>query len=183
MAVPVVHLQQSQPQVFQQHVSAVDVSTPSRSGASRTILFLDVDGVLHSTSRTPATPLFDVRCMTPLARLLQVTGAEIVLSSTWRVSPQAIAQVDEALQKYGVGPIADCTPLRAKKTREGDIGAWLDSHEGEVARWVALDDIDITANSSPEAQRCLGHFVQTKGTVGLTEADVEAVIDMFRNPP
>jgi hypothetical protein len=57
------------------------------------VIFLDIDGVLNCTS-TPNPRKFpyivDAKLLKRFKRLLQRTGAKVVLSSTWRYDPAGI---------------------------------------------------------------------------------------------
>ena len=57
---------------------------------SRKVIFLDIDGVLNC-GRTPNPRKFpyvvDTRLLSRLKKLLDRTGAKIVLSSSWRLDP------------------------------------------------------------------------------------------------
>merc|ERR1712183_758387 len=78
--------------------------------AAEKLIFLDVDGVLHSFHG--ACRPFYPRCMRALARIVQETAAVIVLSSSWRLRPYDIGRgaVDKALAKYGIAPVIGQTP-------------------------------------------------------------------------
>jgi hypothetical protein len=144
-----------------------------------TIVFLDVDGVLHPTYEA-FSKRFHVGCMRALARILKTSGATVVLSSTWRTNPQSIGQVNEALAQYGCNAIADSTPCHATSVREQEISAWLASHAGQVGRWIAIDDIELCGNwADPCSMRMKNHFVHTNKNTGLTEADVELALRLL----
>ena len=54
-----------------------------------------VDGVLHTVD---AANTFSGPCLQRLALLLEMTGASIVLSSSWRVSSEGRERVNEELE-------------------------------------------------------------------------------------
>src|ERR1700709_1279552 len=73
----------------------------SRAEKSMKVIFLDIDGVLNSTHT--ANPrsfpyIVDPELVTRLKDVLAKTGAEVVLSSTWRYDPVGVL----AAKHYGV---------------------------------------------------------------------------------
>ncbi len=91
-----------------------------------------------------------------LKRLIDETGAKIVISSSWRHSGLKIMQ--EMWIKRGlVGEVIDITPSHSDKSRDhlpfkeraergGEIKEWLDAHP-EVTNYVILDDDDDVLES------------------------------------
>jgi hypothetical protein len=70
------------------------------------LVFLDVDGVLHSEDDGDAEEnrgVFQPRCMKQLQRLVLGSGVRLVLSSTWRESPATTRLVERKLQQWGMG--------------------------------------------------------------------------------
>jgi hypothetical protein len=77
------------------------------------VIFLDIDGVMNSTdemlellkqkpkNRSDVTLPSDAKCSL-LKQLVDDTGAEIVLSSSWRLSLNAIQDVIDAFRPYGL---------------------------------------------------------------------------------
>eukprot|EP00668_Euglena_longa_P034628 GGOE01044456.1.p1 GENE.GGOE01044456.1~~GGOE01044456.1.p1 ORF type:complete len:193 (+),score=39.61 GGOE01044456.1:70-648(+) len=123
------------------------------------VIFLDVDGVLHPLT---GTELFVEPCMRELKRIVDVSGAQLCLSSTWRSSRSTINKVNTALQRWGIPKVAFCTPEGRRRRRCEEILSWLKAQPA-VTHYTVLDDIDM----SDEAQ-LLGHLVQPKSNVGLT---------------
>lgn len=142
------------------------------------VVFLDVDGVLHSLH---GRDLFVRRCMSILADIVKSTGASIVLSSTWRTKEEQVILLNQKLREYGMKNVKDRTPdfahggTRFHQAREEEICYWLDQHP-EVDRWVVLDDLDLTGADTVAASRLRGHFVRTGSEIGLQlEHGVRAV--------
>lgn len=63
------------------------------------IIFLDVDGVLHSIFARNESQLFRRDCMQRLKKIVDQTGARIVLSSSWRKSAAGKNAVNQQLQR------------------------------------------------------------------------------------
>lgn len=146
------------------------------------IIFLDIDGVMnnaethgsahHHTWTGWAFTGLDRRLVKKLNQLVTATGADIVLSSTWRkhFTPE---EMHDRLVSAGMNPaikIVDRTPV-LHKPRHYEISAWLDAFSGKVEQYVILDD-DYAAGIR-------GHFVNTNNYVGLTDEDVKAAIEIL----
>lgn len=149
-------------------------------------LFLDVDGVLNGTNFFKNTPQhlnydklrliygshiawslcsIDPEKVKLLNRILDETGAEIVVSSSWRGDSQlqtifSIAGIKKKI--YGE------TPRIKGRHRGKEIQEWLNTHE--VENYVILDDDSDILDSQ------LNHFVQTSWQEGLVESDAESAI-------
>jgi hypothetical protein len=92
------------------------------------IIFLDIDGVLNSTEWSECRPLrgfippgtaqqafdeerIDPHCVEHLRRIVERTGAKLVLASTWR-HRMSVAELVRLFALYGWsdGPVIDGTP-------------------------------------------------------------------------
>lgn len=137
------------------------------------LIFLDLDGVL--VTRRPGT--FEDPLLQNLKRLVDETGAKIVLSSDWRRHPCARAGARQFLQKADLDFIGH-TPCMspALPQRPTEIMTWKQGYlkkEGvePITHWVAIDDRELLAERHG---KCLvGHFVRTHPLRGLTEPAVE----------
>jgi len=117
------------------------------------ILFLDFDGVLHSSRASE--PLFVA--VPRLARWLDGwAGVDVVISSSWReIHPQH--ELVEMLGPVIGGRVVGCTPMLARARmlawdrsigtgeapahlRQREVLAWLASSWQPRRPWVALDD-------------------------------------------
>jgi hypothetical protein len=123
------------------------------------IIFLDFDGVL--TNRKTRFGSADPVCVASLNKITFATGAEIVVSSTWRM--QGLDAIRHNLFLWGVlkTPI-DVTPrLQSDSaTRGSEIRQWLVEHPG-TNRFVILDD-DADMDDLRE------HLVKCDTNIGLT---------------
>lgn len=111
------------------------------SNRYNSVIFLDVDGVLNSIS-TPAwmgddwdIPL--ARPLKNLKRIVEETGAKVIISSSWRKHSAAMRKLKLALMVFEL-QIAGQTPWM-ELDRPTEIEAWLADHP-EVKRYVILDD-------------------------------------------
>lgn len=110
---------------------------------SDSVIFLDVDGVLNSM-HTPAWMAEDwdiplARHLQPLKRIVDETGADIIVSSSWREHPVAMRKLELALMVFELR-IAGQTPV-LPTDRPDEIRAWLHDHP-EVKHYVILEDDD-----------------------------------------
>lgn len=146
------------------------------------IIFLDIDGVLNNATTHdskhmktwPDWPFvgLDKRLVPLLNRLVKATGAWVVLSSTWRKSHTAF-QMEERLISAGMDNtvrLVGTTPVFGGK-RRAEIASWIVEHPKLVDKFVIIDD-----DSDADIE---GHFVNTDGTVGLTEQDVDDAIKIL----
>lgn len=136
------------------------------------IIFLDIDGVV-----IPVTYLLSgninaaPRCVENLNRLVERTGADIVVSSTWR--ELGLEKVTAYLREWGViGNIIDITPFLEGRPRGHEIKAWLDGQQ-HVSAFVILDDNYDMAELSD-------YLVLTDYETGLTRADAETAVSILR---
>src|SRR5690349_14934412 len=90
------------------------------------VIFLDIDGVLNSDATPNPRKLpyvVDKRLLRRFHRLLDRTGARVVLSSTWRCDPIGLLAA-----KYWNVPFIDVCPDKPKSTRSKEIRMWIAKH-------------------------------------------------------
>jgi hypothetical protein len=141
------------------------------------IIFLDFDGVLNADMAEPdesrelwTASWLDAAMVGRLARLVERTGARIVISSSWR-QRRSQEELRALLAARGyVGDVFDITPRHQRPpegerlVRAGEIAAWLAAHP-EVTSFVILDDDEDFGPLAAQHVRIDAH-------VGLTDADV-----------
>ena len=129
------------------------------------VIFFDIDGVLNYCG----TASIDNECLSELKRVVAETGANTVMSSSWK----------EAFTKYDLysdrdrgmvtrlikDPELNClgwTPDIDEENRENEIEAWLEDYdESEIESFVIIDDLDYDFD-----EKFPGHFVKTAGYWG-----------------
>jgi hypothetical protein len=130
------------------------------------VIFLDIDGVLNS-KKTPNPRklpyIVDPKLLQRLERLLQRTGAKVVLTSTWRYDPAGLF----AATHWGI-PFIDAVPDMPHRPRRDEILAWLKDH-AEVHRFAVLDDDDDELDALP--------LFQPSASSGLTAKLTDSVAD------
>lgn len=164
------------------------------------ILFLDIDEVLTSiefserllatTGKHRELDEVDPLACARLERVLQATGAKIVLSSTWRIL-RSTAFVQDVLRNAGapsaeiisVTPRLDAGPcpelaIWLAKTRGEEISVWLATAAHRVGRYAIVDDgEDAGEGHDPSV------FVCTTVEQGLTDADADRLIQILNASP
>ena len=152
------------------------------------VIFLDIDGVLNSFDHMVRTgekdrPRFyaeiDPDALAVLKTIIDATGAEIVLSSTWRYGYKRYKNTEEslpyilntALKEVGL-EVVSTTPHLSGRPREEEIHEWLLNNL--VNSYLILDDdCDI-----PQTER----LIRTSSEYGLTESHIEECIKILNNP-
>lgn len=141
------------------------------------IVFLDVAGVLATAkyhrdivadTRSPSKYRLDPGCCSRLQRLVETTGAHVVITSSWRRHDEDMLYLLRFLFEHNYNiPIIGSVPASPDGWREGEIGAWL--HDNYVAHncFVVLDDEDTDLASVDD------HLVVVDKDVGLTDEDVQ----------
>lgn len=147
-------------------------------------IFLDIDGVLNCNNTTDdcfgMTGIED-RLVEKLSTIVNATGAEIVLTSTWRdywepdkkeIQDAEGTYLDEKLLKQGLHISAKTDPDWLYKRGDG-IVEWL--KDKNVESFVILDDEPHDYKEVNLEQ----HWIQTYDVNdgGITDEDVVKVID------
>ncbi|KAL1499876.1 hypothetical protein AB1Y20_012559 [Prymnesium parvum] len=146
------------------------------------LIFLDIDGVICCN----LVGRLEEEKMLQLKRIVDATGAKIVLSTDWRRQMQLKRQVVMACKRHGMEVIG-ATPQRPMYTavRPMEIVDWLNSFSGKdsVTAWVALDDRDLVNEMGGSS--LVGHFVRTHPATGLSPRLADAAIQLLEGeaPP
>ncbi len=143
------------------------------------ILFLDVDGVLNNTktfhtseSRYGSNKLIDPYMCLLVHRIVEATGCDIVLSSSWRHFKKG-----QDVKDAGI-PFIDITVDCCSGVRGVEIQNWLNKgfphdvrSDPSKFRYAVLDDdSDMLLNQKD-------HFFQTTFESGLTDEIAKKVIN------
>lgn len=144
------------------------------------LIFLDVDGVLNSVTYWKSLDeeekysmfQIDRNAIKKLKRIVDKTGAEIVVSSTWRKFNEDMQVLVTRLSAYGLSVMSK-TPVLYNKERGDEISAWFESHpDFKDAVYVILDD-DADMNVH------MDRLVKTDYIYGLTNSKAERAIEML----
>jgi hypothetical protein len=128
------------------------------------VIFLDIDDVLNTLSTRQRGELFDPVNVRAFNEVLDSTSAEIVVSSTWRLSASA-AEWEQILLGAGIhaaGRVLGVTPWLEGVPRGAEIAYWLEQASTDVCRYAILDDRD-------DMVPCQEHLLRTYPEFGLTD--------------
>lgn len=135
------------------------------------VLFLDIDGVCNCQFTAQRSGYFigiDPYMALLVGRIVEATGAKIVLSSSWRYNEESKEEV-----RKRVMPFIDVTPMsKGLATRGREIRQWLEAHP-EVEKYAILDDNDDMMEEQ------LPNFFKCAWNTGLTEETANKVIAHF----
>lgn len=147
------------------------------------VLFLDIDGVCNSATYAEArfkkTGKGGLLGIDPVPaelvrRIVKETGCEIVLSSTWRLYPNARDQV-----RRDVCGFIDCTrnlqagEQNGRVERGVEVKDWLERHPEVTAHAIVDDDSDFLPDQ---------WLFQTTFKTGLIEEIAQNIIDHLNAP-
>lgn len=153
------------------------------------VIFLDIDGVLvtfkevHDKRQSNGMHSFSQECVSRLNKIIDETGAELVLSSSWRI--HGLDSFNNHARHQGMSKLPfDVTPnldsklesgVYVAKQRGDEIKHWLDRHP-EVTHFVAIDD-------SSDMRGVEDHFVHVKAGMdtGLQDSHVEKAIKLLND--
>lgn len=161
------------------------------------VIFLDIDGVLNTkwwyTQMNRNTPkdkygyAFDPKAVANLRRIIEETGSDIVISSSWKC--MGLSEMEDMWEERNLpGKVIGITPnsvsdellvdadidlIKLFHIRGEEIKEWLKMHGKQVSNYTIIDDMD---NMLPDQQ---SHFVQTNPEEGITEEDVQKTIKIL----
>lgn len=152
------------------------------------VLFLDIDGVLNhekhyqwlhysgeATSFQKTHPYcnFNPVSVKLLNKIIDETGCEIVLSSSWRFD--GITKINNIFDKVGIKhKIIDVTPSLGSLCRGKEIDKWLSEHP-EVTKYVIVDD------DTDMEEHQLDFFVNTDANEdGLNKNLTNKIIELLK---
>ena len=153
------------------------------SNMSMKVIFLDVDGVLnnrHTRTRTCEGWCFvDDFLVARVRKIVDATGAVIVLSSTWRdewnikdesLNGSDFNELRAKFNEFGMDFFSR-TGAWQKRGRGWEIMDWLERHEA-IESFVILDDWN---DMGPVRD----HLILTNPSLGLTEENVQEAIKIL----
>jgi hypothetical protein len=152
---------------------------------SRSILFLDFDGVLNTDATLARIPHpsfpgghmgLEEEQISRLNAILDATDAAIVFSTSWRTE-YSTEKLCEFLEEKGFrhsSRVVGMTPRRFSSNRGSEIASWLRENCGRGQSFVILDDIPTHMQANQ---------ILTSETFGLRETDVAIAIEILTNGP
>jgi hypothetical protein len=150
------------------------------------IIILDVDGVLNCDTTTDRMHIanhygelgkytgIDDDKIERLRKIINATDAYIVISSTWRLIPDAMVYLKEKMGPSLSARIIGSTDTLSDRMsiRYEEVAKWLDKHAEDVLSFIVIDD-----NPLCNLEKFGDRFIQTKESIGLTDKDVSKCIE------
>ena len=134
------------------------------------LIFLDIDGVLNKKdSQLHDVCVIEDNPLSLLSDLIRRSGAEIILTSSWRLTTDEPWR--EPLLRGGVS-VADQTARLNGNNRRREIELYLESH-APVESFVILDD------QAGRWGKLKNNCVHINPKVGLTEANVAQALKIL----
>lgn len=152
------------------------------------VLFIDFDGVLNNRSHWFLVAAEDIDYENPsshlsetlvkrLNKIVETTNCNIVISSAWRYH-HSLADLRKYLKEKGFNygeKIIDVTKHISPRNREIEVEEWL-SRNTNVKQFAIVDDIEFFFDEKYPKQ-----FVKTNADDGLTENNVNAIIEILKD--
>lgn len=143
----------------------------------RTVIFLDIDGVMNTYYSAITEPETLAASLEPanvaaLNELVRQSGSVIVISSNWRQT-HTLVELRAGFAAAGCEiTIHDTTPCLKGQSRSQEIQAWILSQPEPPARYVILDD----EHDMPEHP---GKLIKTDPKDGLCEHHVRQALGLL----
>ena len=102
------------------------------------VIFLDVDGVLNSDRTLYESISLEDDLILNLKEIINKTGAKIILSSSWRLSTDAITTLMDKLDKFGLAI--------SSMTCDGVDLDWLEKYEFDTTKKYLDTKFDYDEN-------------------------------------
>ena len=132
---------------------------------------------------------FDPNAVSNLKKILDQTGADIVISSSWKSF--GFSELEEMWEERGLpGKLIGITPnsvsdemllnadldnMELFSIRGMEIKEWLSKKGRSISHYAIIDDMD---NMLPEQQ---SHFVKTDPEIGITKENADQVIAIIES--
>lgn len=156
----------------------------------RSILFLDIDGVLndHTWHQPADSYTFDKPCVERLNRIIKETNCQVVISSAWRYMVHRKAMtltgfslmmrthgVTKDIELIGITHMDEPSQrlIQPATTRGMQIKNWMDEF-GVGRSYCVVDDLDLDITKF-HADR----FIQINGDIGMTDEDADKIIEIL----
>ena len=151
------------------------------------IVFLDFDGPIipimsHENKRGMGEKAWP-SCIACLNRITDITGAKIVISSSWRWGNDGKDAIEFLKQWGATGEVVGITPILEEAwkpesklwtavPRGREIQAWLDRNP-DVESFVILDD-------DKDMEHLMPFLIHTPFETGLTESHTDRAIEILQ---
>jgi len=151
------------------------------------ILFLDIDGVLNSRhydlERTATDGNIDESRLPLLKKIIEQTGAKIVLSSSWRkhwnesdaLCDEIGKELNTVFGRYGLKIHGKTADGGIAASRPEEIRAYLSSLDTQPTSFAILDDVSFGWGELGSFTVVTNHYIGR----GLEMRHVDAAIDIL----
>jgi hypothetical protein len=138
------------------------------------IIFLDIDGVIATKKsyNSEKDYMLDRKCIAVLNKLIEKTGAKIVISSGWRntYSAEQLKEIFEFIEIKA--EVIGVTPELRSGKRGQEILKWLLANNRQNEDYIVIDDyITDIKNYIPKSR--IIHVKDGFENEGLTERHIE----------
>ncbi len=154
------------------------------------VIFLDIDGVLNSYDwrlKNREENDGEIKCLDEkpieiLSRIVKVSGAKIVLSSSWRTKDPNdvyIKILNQKFEKFSIS-ILDSTGRRKNKYPRGwEIRDWIKNNRNKynIESFVVIDD--DSQGIVNHKKTLLPYYVKTSFKDGLKEEHVDKILHVL----
>lgn len=151
----------------------------------RRIIFLDFDGVLNTEYyqgllqfqgkqwQDQYGAFFDPRAVRQLKRVIDTTGVDIVVESSWKYL--GLEAMQELWRVRDLpGRVIDITPSLTGNASKGEgISVWLSEYATPDTRYVIIDDEYVVLDAQ------IPYFILTNPYEGLTEEQANRAISIL----
>lgn len=182
-----------------------EVSQHASGNTIKRILFLDIDGILVTDKESDSkrdsknyiwsksdqilpvnkrkSPPINLIFLKRLKQLIVSTNAYVVLSSTWRLEPDAREHLYDSFQKVGLPKNTIRSMTGQLEYRYQEIMQWLQQNikTGEKFTWCVIDDGPDDLHRLSLLEK--GHWVETNIKYGLTESKARKCYNILMGKP
>ncbi|MCI5597383.1 MAG: HAD domain-containing protein [Lachnospiraceae bacterium] len=150
-----------------------------KQNSKNKVIFLDIDGVLNHDN---AKEDMDSPCLLELQKIVEATGAKLVLTSSWKYyffqeenNPSKV-YIEKRLSDFHM-ELYDIAPDLGNGKRAEEIALWLDQHK-DFTSYVILDDCFFPGFKKMKHHLCMTDWNQG----GLTKKHSEKAIQILNGP-
>lgn len=160
---------------------------------SKQLLFLDVDGVLHplkvrlmGQQQLDTSHCFNPGCMDELRRVILQSGADLVVTSSWRQFETARNVLAKNLGHYGLR-VKDWTTTAGGESNEARVDQILSYVTAlDLEAWAVVDDEDLAPEALQSSEGMMKmlfrqHFVRTDSSKGLDKSSADSLIQLLND--
>lgn len=163
------------------------------------IIFLDFDGVLVTRDEIIATHNWAVNhggvrkeflrgeCVDILNKIIERTGAKIVVSSSWRMIHDISSFMSIFKENGCIGEVIDLTPKwKFVREKPGVIAGCHENRGQEIQQWIDDNVVNktdfryiIIDDDSDMLDQQMPFFIQTLSSVGLSLNHIEKSVSLL----